>query len=298
MEANPGEVTPRKGPSAILVIVVVIVVVAIIGGVTLFTGGKGSEGNTNPNPVLPTTITQLKSKVDSLNSTVIGFSGRLSKVEQTVAGISAPTVTKAEFDGLQTAVNDLADSVANWSEANISGGLDYWLEEDDGDIRLHVVSPRDMLFMAEITILYDELIPLSGDTYGAALSSFYKDSESWGDRDYRPTLISTGSGWAIEWGDVLLENITGLNENTNKTITITLDEPISIPYVADITTNLTWEYAAVTFYTSVEDVTAGEGFSERIKYLPKNYDEDDDRVSVRLLPLPETNRAGGSNGGM
>jgi len=287
MAVNPenfGEVTPRKGPSAILVIVVVIVVVAIIGGVTLFTGGKGSEGNTNPNPVLPTTITQLKSKVDSLNSTVIGFSGRLSKVEQTVAGISAPTVTKAEFDGLQTAVNDLADSVANWSEANISGGLDYWLEEDDGDIRIHILSAKDMRFVAEVTVSYDDSTIFGNTTYDRALQYFYNDVGD--DRDYLPNFVPYNT---IPYTTETCSNYT-LTIKQNGT-----DTPFDIHSCYNTTVVLSdWEYSAIMFHTGSFKVTAGEESSKRIKYLPEGYDT----ISIKLLPSLEVGESGGDDDGV
>ena len=115
-----GGVEPRKKSSFTTYLIVGVIAVAVIGGVMLFTGGNGDKpANSGTNPSTPVvTIPQLKSSIDSINAKVDGFSGRLANLESQMAGVVAPTVTKADLNSLQSQLNDLEALVANLSVSN------------------------------------------------------------------------------------------------------------------------------------------------------------------------------------
>ena len=281
-----GGVEPRKKSSFTTYLIVGVIAVAVIGGVMLFTGGNGDKpGNGNTNPSTPVvTIPQLKNSIDGLTATVSGFSGRLANLESQMAGLVAPTVTKAEFNSLQTSVNGLSDSIANWSSSSASGSLDYWLTEDsDDDVYLHILSAKDIRFVAEVTISYDDPSTFENTTYDMALAAFYDDVGT--DRDYLPTFIpyhtvSTTTDYNISI-DLTETNydLTDIDGWYNLTIPIT-------------TTLSDWEYSTIIFHTGSFKVDANEDFSGRIDYLPEDYDT----ISVRLLPSLETSESDGSGG--
>ena len=259
-----GGVEPRKKSSFTTYLIVGVIAVAVIGGVMLFTGGNGDKpANSGTNPSTPVvTIPQLKNSVDSLTATVTGLSGRLANLESQMAGIVAPTVTQAEFNSLQTSVNGLSDSVANWSEdlealedevAIPVGGLNYYLFEEDGDAQLYILSDRDGTFIAQVTVAFENPISLNGTSVNDALKNFY--NQPWAkDGDYIPTVFYNPTG--------------AVNE--------------------------TWEYTSVTFYSNVLDLEKGEEEEYQIDLDElDNLDEDIDGVWIEVYPALETKSSGG-----
>ena len=298
--ANLGEVTPRKKAGFTTYLIIGVIAVLIIGGVMLFTGGNGNgdkPGNDGTNSGTPAvTLPHLKSSIDSLNAKLDGFSGRLANTETTIAGLSAPTVTKAEFNSLQASVNDLSDSIANWSGSNASGSLDYWLTKDknDGDIRLHVLSAKDVSLIAEVTLFYDTPIQLpsaTDGTYGGALLAFYDQIEI--DRDYVPNLIPTGSpGWNIAYNNVTYNNLTWVFNGV--TYVRNLTTPIKTSSITSITTSLSWEYSVVTFHVGPFEVAANELWDD---YIDKDSLLEYDTIGIKLFPShEETGSSGGADG--
>jgi len=262
-EPEIGDITPRKKPGALTYLVVGVIATVVIGGVMMFTGGNGDKpanGKTNPStPTATVTIPQLKSSVDSLNAKVDGLSGRLANLETSVAGLSAPTVTKAQFDSLQASVNGLSAEVANWTEdlealeeevAIPVGGLNYYLFEDDGDGWLYILSDRDGDFIAQVTVAFENPISLNETGFNVALQAFY--NQSWAnDRDYTPSIsYNTGSG--------------------------------------------KWEYTSITFYSDVLDLEKGEEEEYRVDLDElDNLDEDIDGIWIEVYPALETRSSGG-----
>ena len=122
-EEGLGGVEPRKKPSWLIVGVIAVVVIA---ATMFFTGGNedkpANSGTNSSTPVV--TIPQLKNSIDSLNVKVDGFSGRLANLESQMAGVVAPTVTKAEFNSLQTQLNTLEATVANFTSTGNGGDSD------------------------------------------------------------------------------------------------------------------------------------------------------------------------------
>ena len=109
-----GGVEPRKKPSWLIVGVIAVVVIA---ATMFFTGGNEDKpANSGTNPSTPVvTIPQLKNSIDSLTTTVSGFSGRLANLETQVAGLTAPSVTQADIDSLQIYITAMSVELATLS---------------------------------------------------------------------------------------------------------------------------------------------------------------------------------------
>jgi len=267
---------------AIALIVILALVMFASGGSNSGNGSGDSPGGTSPST--PVTIVQLQSSIDSLNAQLSGLSGRIANLESVVSGLSAPSVTRADIDNLQSSLNALTARIdaleADTTSLNISGGSTYWLEGDDDDIRLHILSAKDMRFVAEVTVSYDDPTTFSNTTYDIALSDFYKKVGT--DRDYLPNLIPYNT---------IFHNTTICSDYT-----LNLTEPntpasYTIPFCYNTTVTLSdWKYTVVTFHTDSFKVTANEEKSGWIDGL--NELGDYDTISVRLLPSLEASETG------
>ena len=105
------------------------------------------------------------------------------------ATVSSVEDLQALPDTVDTAIVAMNNKV-NATIANItSNSLEFWLTEDNTtDLRLHILSDRNMTFMAEITLYYTDPQP-AGDDLETALKDFNTT------RDYIPALVWNGTGW-------------------------------------------------------------------------------------------------------
>ncbi|HUW47057.1 MAG TPA: hypothetical protein VMW50_14875 [Dehalococcoidia bacterium] len=296
---DAGGITPRKKRGIGSYIIPAAIAILVIAGIVMFTSGRGGNPDTNagPTPTTIPTIPQLQSSIATLTTSLDGVSGRLANLESTVSGLSTPDVTKADLNSLQANISSLSAEVANWTDFNIASSLDYWLtkDKDDDDIQLHILSAKDMRFVAEVTVFYDDPIQLddfSNTTYEQALSAFYDEDNIGTGRDYTPNLIPyhsipyTTTTWANY--TVNVTDATWVVDNETYKGSLTFETPIC--YNTTVTLS-DWECSSITFHTDSFLVTANEEKSGWIDGLSNLGDYD--TISVKLLPSQKVSETGG-----
>lgn len=135
-------------------------------------------------------------RIENLISTQATYDSQLSGLSNTLSSLGSKiTGVESSIASLDTRVGALEDAEPEYPVVN---SLDYYLTEVSGDCKLHVTSSMDGIFIARVTLVYEDPYPI-GDAWAYiddALWAFYQNIGT--SRVFSPELRLTNAGqWEV-----------------------------------------------------------------------------------------------------